>query len=267
MKEFQLHPFLIKNNSINLLLNWKVTRYLFLFILIALPVSSLSIINNKSETVFLAVRLIQLVIFVFLGIVHSDLMEKRRLFTQYAIKEKFYFSFVLTLLIYGVLLLFYFIVKSNMQRMAVASSCAFLLPYMIVQAWNYFVLLQENKLMVWNGYKPFAENPNIVYLNTILINIRLSRKHQVKEESSFLINTPLNLQLGKLFNSFLYIEMKEGNVDIDLIGKNNTPYGWKFYAVTFGGLYKRMLDPEKSLQDNGNIKRNTTILAKRMDVS
>lgn len=150
--------------------------------------------------------------------------------------------------------------------MALASSCAFLLPYMIVQAWNYFVLIQENESMVWNGYKLVTDNPDVVYLNTILVNIRLSKKYKVKEESSFLINTPLNLELGKLFNSFLNIEIKEGNVDIDCIGQNHTPFGWKFYAVQFGGLYKRILDPKKSLQGNGHIKRNTTILAKRVDI-
>ncbi len=267
MKEFQLQPFLIKNNNIHLFLNWKVTRYFLFFILIALAVSSLSVINYRSETVLLTVRLIQLAIFVFLGIVHSDLLEKRPLFTHHSTKEKFYLSFVLTLIIYGALLLFYFIIKSDMQHIALASSCAFLLPYMIVQAWNYFLLIQESESMIWNGYKDFAENTEIVYLNTILINIRLSKKYQAKEASSFLINTPLTLELGKLFNSFLILEMKDGNIEIDCIGPNNKPFGWKFFAVSFGGLYKRILDPEKSLQNNGSDKKNTTILAKRVDLS
>ena len=68
-------------------------------------------------------------------------------------------------------------------------------------------------------------------------------------------------------NSFLNIERKDGNVDIDCIDPDNKPYGWKFFAVSFGGVYKRILDPEKSLQDNGNIKKNTTILAKRVEMS
>ncbi len=267
MKEFQLQPFLVKNNSINLFLNWKVIRYFLLFALIALPIGSLSIINYRSDTVFLAVRFIQLALFVFLGIVHSDLLDKRPLFPHHSIKEKFYFSFVLALIIYGALLLFYFIVNSDMHRMAVASSCAFLLPYIIVQAWNYFLLIPENKSMVWNGYIHSEENLDVVYLNTILINISLTKKAGTKEVSSFLINTPLHLQLGKLFNSFLNIERKDGNVDIDCIGPDNKPYGWNFYTVSFGGIYKRILDPEKSLQNNGNIKKNTTILAKRVDVS
>ena len=88
---------------------------------------------------------------------------------------------------------------------------------------------------------------------------------QDKEQSSFLINTPLQLELGKLFNSFLNIENKDDVNAIEYMGKNQVPFGWKFYAVSLGGLYKRILDPEKSLQNNGSITKNTTILAKRVE--
>ena len=150
--------------------------------------------------------------------------------------------------------------------MAVASSCAFILPYLTVQAWNYFLLLADDGAMVWNGYKKIASGADIVYLNSILIQVRLLNKLRDKEDSPYTINAPLNIELGKLFNSFLNIENKDGNSEIECIAPDNKPFGWKFYSVNYGGLYKRILNPAESLQNNGNIKKNTTILAVRVDV-
>lgn len=265
MKEFQLQPFIVKNNSIYLFFNWKVIRYLFFFTLMALSVSYLSVINFSTSPIFIAVRIIQFTLFIALGIIHSESLDKRSFFTHHSNKEKFYFTLVLTLVIYAALLLFYFTVQSDMQRMAVASSCAFILPYLIVQAWNYFLLLADDGAMVWTGYKKVEANVDIVYLNSILIRVRLLKRCGDKEDSPYSINSPLNIELGKLFNSFLNVENKDGNdSEIECIATDNKPFGWKFYAVSYGGLYKRILNPAESLQNNRNIKRNTTILAVRV---
>jgi hypothetical protein len=264
MKEFQLQPFLLKNNNMSIFLNWKVTRYAIFFILSAIALGSLSVINHQTNTSDNVTRLAQVALFIFLGIIHADSLSKRPIFTHHSIKEKCYFSFALTLFIYGFLLLYYSVVRSNLQQVALASCCSFLLPYFIVQSWNFYLVLEDNNSMIWKGYKYVADSPDVVYLNTLLINIRLSRKARAKEETSFLINTPLNMELGKLFNSFLNVEKRVDETAIDSMGDYNKPYGWKFYLVSFGGVYKRILDPNKSLQGNKNIKRNATILAKRV---
>ncbi|MEO6000491.1 MAG: TssN family type VI secretion system protein [Chitinophagaceae bacterium] len=267
MKAFQITPFVIRTNSIPFFLNRKFAGYIFLFISITIASSSFSLMGYSSASLFRAIFLIQLINFMAFGILHTVLLEKHPYFSLYSLKEKYYFSSVLTLIIYGMLLLFYFIVNANMQKIVLASCCAFLLPYMFYQSWFYFLRIPENKSMVWYGYKATDENADIIYLSTILVHLKLSRKYMVFKEDSFLINSPLHLELGKLFNSFLSVEKNSDSTDIECTDKNNIPYGWKFFAVSFGGLYNRELDPSKSLHDNKNIQKNTTILAKRMSMN
>lgn len=242
----------------------KVTGHILMFIGFALPLASLSFFDFDSVWKFWTFNFLQLASFGLLGIRHIILLKNRPVFAQHSPKEKLYFSFVLALIIYGALLLFYFLVKTNLQRIALTSSCTFLLPFLINQAWLYYQLIPENNAKVWYDYNPVVENPDIAYLNTIRINLTLSRSFNVKDNLSYLISTPLTVELGKLFNAFLFVETKASTGEIECVDEDSVPYGWKFFVVKYGGLYKRALDPGKSLQNNGNIKKNTTLLAKRV---
>ncbi len=264
MKEFQLQPLLLKNNSLNLFRKRKVTGHILMFVALALPLASLSFLNFDAAWKIWAFKVLQLAFFGLLGIRHISLLKNRSVFIHHSEKDKLYFSFVLTLIIYGALLLFYFVVKTNLQHMALSSSCAFLVPYLVNQAWLNYQLIPENNAKVWYDYNPVVENPDIAYLNTIRINLTLSRSFNVKDNVSYLISTPLTLELGKLFNAFLFVETKASTGEIECVNDESVPYGWKFFVVKYGGLYKRALDPDKSLQNNGNIKKNTNLLAKRV---
>ena len=266
MKAFQIHPFLLKTNNIPFFLKRKFARYILLFIFITISSGAFSIMGYSSAPLFRAILLVQLINFMAIGILHTALLEKRQFLPLYFPKERFYFSFVLTLIIYGMLLLFYSMVNANMEKIVLASCCSFLLPYMVYRSWLYFQLLPKDTSMVWYGYKATDENADIVYLSTILLNLKLSRKYMAYKEDTYLINMPLHLELGKLFNSFLNVEKNSNATDLECVDPNNVPYGWKFYAISFGGFYQRVLDPSKSLNDNKNIQKNTTILAKRVGI-
>ena len=267
MKAFQLKPFLVRNNSANIFLHRSVAGYFLFIMLLVLSTIPLSIISYTSTLLFLAIRVIQLANFIAIGILNAALIERRPFFTRYTRKERLYLTFALTLAVYATLLSPSFILGASMQRMAFAGSCAFLLPMMLMQAWHYYFTIPESRSMVWCDYKLIAENANIAYLNTIRIHLKVSKKYLGNKETSFFINAPLKTDVGKIFNTFLNVEIKRSASDIECIDQSGTPFGWKFFIVRFGGFYKRVLDPSKSLKNNNNIMRNAIILVKRVKLS
>jgi hypothetical protein len=173
-----------------------------------------------------------------------------------------FLSLVLTLLV------FYFFGKGQHLRIAVASFCAFLLPFTLAHAWHIFSGIPAPRYKLW-----FI--PEVMYQwggrmrQKIPVTVRLKRRYFDRREEVFTLTAPAMVKLGSVFHSLIAERQnEEGSQEegaepyIELNSKDHRPFGWEFYAARYGGLIKTRLDPERTLTEN-RIKSNHIVIVRR----
>ncbi len=232
-----------------------------LFIASAL-LSYLSVIDYSSYTYYWLAKTFQLLAFGGLGIVHIHYLKKQILFINSELSSKsLWVTLQLFAFVFVVLFILYYLLATNMLLMSLYSSCAFLLPPIIFYSWLNFKTFPEPQYKVWNNFEKVSNNPVTIYLNSIRINVRLTKKYFDIEEQVFLTTLPEDKAFGKLFNQFL-LGLNEEE-PIEFLDEKQKPYGWIFFVESIRGYGKRYIDPDMSLEEN-NVKENSTIVAKRV---
>jgi hypothetical protein len=221
----------------------------------------LSIINYNSNTYYWSAKTLQLLAFGGLGILHIYFLKKRLLLNS----EFSFKNLGVTLQLFGfvfiVLFILYFLLAKNMLLMSLYSSCAFLLPSIIFHSWLIFENFPEKQYKVWNNFENVSNTGVTIYLNSISVNIKFTRKYFDINEEVFAATLPMHQPFGKLFNRFL-VNLNEEE-PVEFLDEKQTFYGWIFFAESIGGYGKRYIDPDLSLEEN-KIKENSTIVAKRV---
>ena len=255
----------MKNQGTSYFLQLKdISGYLFLFVLAAIVLGSLSVFSGDADTIFWLVKSLQLLAFLCLGTAHTKMVEKGLPFLDDKFQSRLSFSAVVTGSICVILLIWYAFTNSSMLFMALASSCAFFIPYTIRQLWNVYKKIPETRSMAWYGFTNKLDQPDIVYLSSIPVTFKLAVSQDDDTAMSFSIKAPLHMELSKLFNLFVLAAEKNYDIRIDSADENNRFYGWQFFAEYLKGLLNVQINPNISVGDNKDIKPDGVIFVKRV---
>ncbi|MBE7169174.1 MAG: hypothetical protein INR73_01195 [Williamsia sp.] len=241
-----------------------IRGYIIVYVLAALVLSCFSVFYLSSGFLFWLMKVVQLLSFASLGLLHTTMIERGLPFLEDKFTSRLSFSALLAALICIVLFAFYFFTNSSTLFMAFASSCAFFMPFTLRQFWNQYKKLPESRSIVWYGFNDELDSPDIVYLSSIPVTFRLEINPDEKTVLSFSIKAPLQMELSRLFNLFVLAAEKNYNIHIEPVDENNRFYGWQFFAEYLKGLLKLQLDPEVIVGDNRAIKPDTVIFVKRV---
>ena len=182
--------------------------YVLVFVLAALVLSTFSVFSDDADILFWMLKGIQLLAFIGLGMAHTRMVEKGLPFLDDKFQSRLSFSGFLTGLICIVLLIWYALTNSSMLFMALASSCAFFIPYTIRQLWNVYKKTPETRSKIWTGYNDQFDAPDIVYLSSIPVTFKLAVNYDDETTMSFSIKAPLHMEISKLFNLFILAAKK-----------------------------------------------------------
>ncbi len=231
-------------------------------IVVSAVLGCLSIINYDSNTFYWGGKIIQLLAFAVVGILYLRFTKQHFLISNTVfLRKKLLSSLLLSSFIFITLLLLYVFLSHNMFIMALASSCAFLLPSIIFYAWLLFKSFSQHQYKVWYNFENIRDNRVTIFLNSIPLNIKLTCKYFDVGEEIFIATLPGHVPFGKLFNQFLVNQNSDDR--IEFLDEKKNPYGWIFFVESIKGYGKRYIDPELTLREN-KIKENTTIVATRV---
>lgn len=240
-----------------------VNYYVVTLIVISLLLGTISIINLFAYLPGFFIIACQNLAFLACGILHVSFMNKNVSFpnVKFPGNNKLVFSIFLSLVISIVLTVFYLLTDSNMIRMSFASGGAFLLPFVVEQAWKSYNF-PAKQYKVWYNSDVVMDSRTTVFLNSLPIRLHLSMKYFDITEEEFELTVPGHTQFGKFFNQFIIEKNKNNASAIECVDSEKKQFGWQFYTEHLGGLYKKFIDPELSLRDN-KVKNNSIITAKR----
>ena len=60
--------------------------------------------------------------------------------------------------------------------------------------------------------------------------------------------------------------IETGGPAIECHDETRQPYGWQFYCRDFGGIIRKVLDPQRTLQEN-RVEKNSIIIARRISLN
>ncbi|MEO6546537.1 MAG: hypothetical protein ABIN94_01005 [Ferruginibacter sp.] len=113
----------------------------------------LGCINLLPSNSFLFLTSIQLLAFLFLGIFYTLFMNTG---PRMATQGKLIYTVLLTLLMYAALVLLYAYYKKSLPLLALSSSSAFLLPFLIRESWYFYLHITRSE------YEPGDKNIRVV---------------------------------------------------------------------------------------------------------
>lgn len=240
-----------------------VIGYSLLFIFLALSIGALPILGLDSSY-FFYIKTGMLLGFLWMGKWFTSTLNSRLYFlVQDSFDGRLLFTLFLSFSIFAGLSILYLFAEPSLLYLALGNTCAFLLPFLMVHAWNYYTCIPQSKFPVW--YIPDGEIDTraTIFLNSITLKIKVTQKYFDPEEMEFVITEPGRMPLGKVFYHFITRQNAKADMTIDCVDENKHPFGWEFYVENLNGLFKRHLNPEASLIDN-KVEENTVITAKRV---
>ncbi|MEO5894011.1 MAG: TssN family type VI secretion system protein [Ferruginibacter sp.] len=177
-------------------------------------------------------------------------------------KIRFQFSLLMAILAGVAAFLVFGFADFEKPQLAIAGACSFLLPTVILYAWNHFDAIAPRSDLAW--YLPAAMPKKMsIYLNSLQVKIKVKQHYFDIAETTFQVTIPGHLPLGHIFHQFVR-DRAEENVLIELTDQQHQPFAWKFFLQKPFG--KRVIDPEVTVIEN-NIKEKDTVLAERISVT
>ena len=236
-----------------------VTAYTGSLLLIAVVSGSLAIMRTNIPD---SLKMVQLMAFFGIGIFNANALQGE---SGSFLSRNYFFEYLLyTLFISGLICVFlsaiYFITNSNMT-MALSSTFAFLVPFLLLQAWFFYKHIPKNRKLVWTDSEMMPDELSLSFRNKIPICFQLSRKYFDMKEVQFPVTVSSWVKLGMLFHQFILEQNKAW--EIELKDEDENQFGWEFYAESMGGILSRQLNPKLNVREN-KINQNETIVARRI---
>jgi hypothetical protein len=237
----------------------RVTASVGSFILMSLVLGSLAVMHTSSPMAF---KIIQLVGFFGLGYVHLGAMRG----ASYLSADYFVEYLLYTLLVAAIIALLLtcvYLITGSEVLLGVASGCAFLLPFFLLQTWFYYKHIPKGTGLLWESTDIQPDEIAKYYSNKASIRLKVSQKYFDLEAMTFPMNVSTWMRLGILFNQFAANYNKDGVSEIELADQDNQLYGWEFYTESVFGFVSRQLNPELDIKRN-KVVRNGIIVARRV---
>jgi hypothetical protein len=155
----------------------------------------------------------------------------------------------------------------NLNYSFISFLSAFILPYLIWQAYRNFLLIPRPVYSLW--YYPVNESMpdlDMIDLSQIeVIQFVFFKKVSDTDQTRFTSKAPLNMTLGQLFFIFI-IDYNEKNPlsSITFLNDQQLPYGWLFFRKKKWPGRNYYFDPSLTFRNNF-IKANESIYAVRMN--
>lgn len=209
------------------------------------------------------VKLIQLALFMLLGILNAVFTEKY-FFTDRGFGGKLLYASLVAILSFAALFAVYYYKSTGSVMMAGATASAFLLPFVVDQCWRSFYSAAPSGFSKpWYNTKAATREKVSVFLTGIPVQIVLPVKTEDRHKKAFNSLAPAEMKLGEFFDHFILIRNNNERQNIETTDPEEKPFGWAFYEARMGGFKRRRLDPEVNLAEN-EIRRNATIIAERV---
>ena len=216
----------------------------------------------------LVAGVLQWIAFLALGGGHVFLFRRRLESLQ---KENLLFSplgwtvtVALALEIVLLLTLLYWVLPGDRFVLSGVSCCAFLLAYIVGGAWEAFYAIPERQYKIW--FNPERMDPfTLAQAGKLPVRLKVRRRYFDIREELFPLTVPARLKVGRLFYHFILDEEKKGAPAIEKEDEDRNAYGWQFYSEDLGGIIRKFLDPQRTLQEN-KVRKNSIIVARRVRV-
>lgn len=240
----------------------KALTYGGLFAALAVVVGAIVLIPIDSDSVLRLRKALQFLAFLGIGIAYATQYPKRLyFFSDRGFSGGLLYSIFLTLVIYVLLFALYLLIDRALLLTALGSACAFLLPFIVSQAWESYDTVTENPYSLWYPTGPVDET-DVVFLNGLPIKVKLAQSPYDQTEQTYASSAPLDMKLGDFFNHFILQKNKGKRPVIELTNESKTTSGWEFYTEAYGGLQKRPLNPRETILDN-KLEKGAVIIARR----
>jgi len=159
--------------------------------------------------------------------------------------------------------LYYLFASEQGFFLVLAYSAAFLLPLLVYYSWQAFISIPAGQYPVW-----YMSQQEIapVYSTSQPIQLQLAVARNADEEQTavYPVVASAKLKLGRVFELFVAgIGQPEKSNGIQLVNSSGANYGWQFYEAKLGGVFRRYLDPSRSLLSN-KVKPNAQIRVVRI---
>ena len=241
--------------------------YGLIFIFVSFSLGLFFSANMHSPNQEKIVNAVQLFCFLIMGVINVWFFYKRNFLAELFFSgAKLAFILLLFILIALVLFIYYYVSENNGLIMAVASSSAFLFPFIVYEGWNEYIKIPAKTYPVW--YLPVTEPDNAISFSAagaVQVQLKIYRKQKDNNYNLFPVMAPGKIKLAKIFERFITEQNIPGNI-IETRDKNNQTFGWQFYEQKWYGFYNKYLNPARSLAEN-NIKPGAKILVVRINES
>ncbi len=238
-----------------------VTSYVGGILLMSMVFGSLAIMRTNSMDLL---RMIQLLAFFGIGCFNTVSLQKEHssfLSKNYFLEHLLY-TILIGALICGLLAIVYYFTKSD-PLMAFSSGCAFLVPYLLSQAWFFYKHIPKNPDWVWTSRETIPDELSLSFRNKVPIRFQVSGKYFDMKEYQYQVTVSSWVKLGILFHQFLIEQNKEDAFRIELKDEDQQYYGWEFYEESMGGFISRQLNPRMNVREN-RISQHSVIVARRV---
>jgi|GEM_PF-2594856 len=160
------------------------------------------------------------------------------------------------------LLLLYGATRGLRLSLAWISCSAFILPYVIADAWENFHSIPEREYKVWH-HPGKMDHFTVKQTRHLPVRLKVRRRYSDLHEELFPLTAPARWKVGRVFYHFIQEEEDKGAPAFEKEDETRNPYGWQFYSADYGGIVRRFLDPQRTLEEN-NVRENTVIVARRV---
>jgi hypothetical protein len=162
----------------------------------------------------------------------------------------------------AILLLLLLLFNSSRPSLACVGCSAFLLPYVIAEAWENFYSIPEREYKVWHNPETMDQF-TVKQTRHLPVRLKVRRRYADLHEELFPLTAPARWKVGRFFYHFIQDEESKGAPAFEKEDETRKPYGWQFYSADYGGFVRRFLDPQRTLEEN-NVRENTVIVARRV---
>jgi len=238
-----------------------VTNYAGAFVLISVVLGSLTIMRTDSNDML---RLVQVLAFFGMGCFNFFALqtESASFLSRNYFVEPLLYSLLIAIVICMFLVIVYYFTNSDIS-MAFSSGCAFLIPFLLSQAWFFYKHIPKNSQWVWTSSEAMPDELALSFRNKIPIRFQVSRKYFDMKEFQFPVMVSSWVKLGMLFHQFILEQNKDDAARIELKDEDQNRYGWEFYVESLGGFVSRQLNPKLNVREN-RITQNSIIVARRV---
>jgi len=160
------------------------------------------------------------------------------------------------------LLLLYGVTDSARLSLAWTSCSAFLLPYVIADAWESFYSIPDREYKVWH-HPEKMDQFTLKQTHHLAVRLKVRRRQSDLHEELFPLTAPARWKVGRFFYHFIEEEESKGAPAFEKEDETRKSATEPADSTDYGGIVRRFLDPQRTLEEN-NVRTNTVIVARRV---